>query len=104
MEEGLHLLGQQAILVKAPIFLKVLPKVSKGIELQQVVSGTAAEHKLGTHVLTVNNLALSKSPAMFLDEILFIQILRRSSGGEAKPFLLLHLSRLRAMKARAVRL
>lgn len=53
MEEGLHLLGQQAILVKAPIFSKVLPKVSKGIELQQVVSGTAAEHKLGTDVLTV---------------------------------------------------
>lgn len=47
MEQGLYLLGQQAILVKAPVFL-VLLKVSKGIELQQVVSGTAAEHKLAT--------------------------------------------------------
>lgn len=52
MEEGLYLLRQQAILVKAPIF-KVLLKVSKGIELQQVVSGTAAEHKLGTNVLAM---------------------------------------------------
>lgn len=39
--------------MKAPVFLKVLLKVSKGIELQQVVSGTAAEHKLGTDVLTM---------------------------------------------------
>lgn len=52
IKEWLYLLGQQAILVTAPVFLEVLPKVSKGIGLQQVVPGTAAEHKLGTDVLT----------------------------------------------------
>lgn len=53
LEKGLYLLGQQSVLVKAPLFLKILLKVSKGSELQWVVSGTAAEHKLGMAVLTV---------------------------------------------------
>lgn len=39
--------------MKAPTFFKTFLKVSKGIELQWVLSGTAAEHKPGADVLTM---------------------------------------------------